>query len=311
MNCEEWNYIVEEKETILIVDDYEVNIELLSTILESLDYNVISAMSAAEATDAINQQRPHLVLLDIMMPDVSGYEFCEMLKQNPHTRDIPVIFVSAAESDEEREKAFEIGGVDFIRKPFDLTEIKTRVSTHLNIYNLRRELEDNNRKLNKVISEQSRRILEEKKRILKNIVSLSSDEVEKKIDNDLVAKNSRMLAQALNFSDKYENKISESFVEAVEIGALIRNIDIKIFNVFFTEDDKDEFVKTVVDIVYGFNSEGEESALPAQIVRITDAFAELSSQYDREEALSKLREAEGLEPYLLDMFFKIEKQMKS
>ncbi len=302
-----------DKESILIVDDYEVNIDMLEAILESLEYNVYSAMSAAEATEILNDsdKRPHLVLLDIMMPDVNGFEFCEMLKENPHTRDIPVIFVSAAESDEEREKAFESGGVDFIRKPFDITEIKTRVSTHLNIYNLRRELEDNNRKLNHVISEQSRRIMDEKKRILKSIASLSSDKSD--VDDYLVARNSRMLAQALNFTDKYENKLSESFVESVEIGSLIRHIDVKIFDVIFTENDDNESVKTARDIVYGFNSDddSDNDSVSYKIVRIIDTFAKLSSEYDREEALDKLREADGLDDYILEMFYKIEKQIKS
>ena len=301
---------MESKENILIVDDWDVNIEMLEAILDSLGYNTYSAMNAKDAADIISNKLPHLILLDIMMPDINGYEFCEMLKQNPKTRDIPVIFVSAAESDEEREKAFEIGGVDFIRKPFDLTEIKTRVSTHLNIYNLRRELEEKNRKLNQIIGEQSRKIIEEKKRILKNIVSHSS-ESDNYVSNEIIAKNSRMLAQALNFSDRYENKISESFVEAVEIGALIRNVDIKLFEVFFTEDDTDESVKTVADIVYGYNNKGGTDSLSFKIVRIADAFSYLISQSeDRDEALSKLREEEGLDPYLLDMFFRIEKQMK-
>ena len=302
------------KESILIVDDYEVNIDMLEAILESLNYNVYSAMSAAEATELLNDKKPHMVLLDIMMPDVNGFEFCEMLKENPHTRDIPVIFVSAAESDEEREKAFESGGVDFIRKPFDITEIKTRVSTHLNIYNLRRELEDNNRKLNRVISEQTHRILDEKKRILKNIASLPSERKDSTVDDKLIAKNSRMLAQALNFTDRYENKISESFVEAVEIGSLIRHIEIDLFEVFFVPDDKDEFVNTVRDIVYGFNCPEDDSksdALAYKVVKIIDTFATLTSQYDREDALERLRDADGLDEYILEMFFKIEKQIKS
>lgn len=301
-----------DKESILIVDDYEVNIDMLEAILESLEYNVYTAMSAAEATEILNDsdKRPHMVLLDIMMPDVNGFEFCDMLKENPHTRDIPVIFVSAAESDEEREKAFESGGVDFIRKPFDITEIKTRVSTHLNIYNLRRELEDNNRKLNHVINEQSRRIMDEKKRILKSIASLSSDKSD--VDDFLVAKNSRMLAQALNFTDKYENKLSESFVESVEIGSLIRHIDVNIFDVIFTENDDNESVKTARDIVYGFNSEDEDNdSVSYKIVKIIDTFLKLTSEYDREEALDKLRDVDGLDDYILEMFYKIEKQIKS
>lgn len=299
-----------DRETILIVDDWDVNIEMLEAILDSLGYETYSAMNVSDAIEIINDKMPHLILSDIMMPDISGYEFCEMLKSNPLTRDIPVIFVSAAESDEDREKAYNIGGVDFIRKPFDVTEIKTRVSTHLNIYNLRRELEDNNRKLNKVIADQSKRILEEKKRILKNIAKLSADNSNSTVNNEIVAKNSRLLAQALNFSDKYENKISESFVEAVEIGTLIRFIDIKIFEVFFTDNDKDDFVKTVADVVYN-HDETKDAPLAARLVKVTDTFARLYSECDDREKVLSMMKSQDLDEYLLDMFLRIEKQMKA
>lgn len=311
--------------TILIVDDLDVNIMLLEEILDSLGYKTRSAMSAKEATDIINDELPHMVLLDIMMPDINGYEFCQMLKENPHTRDIPVIFVSAAESDDEREKAFEIGGVDFIRKPFDVTEIKTRVSTHLNIYNLRQELEENNRKLNQVISEQSKNILNEKKRILKNLAALSSDEDELPLDNDNIVKNSRMLTQALNFTDKYENKISEAFIDGVEIAGSIRNIDPKIYKIFFTDDEKSPTLQASADVVYyhkerwdGTGSpnglSGDDIPLAARIVAITEAFEiYVKSGLSREEAFSKMKDERGVlfDPYLMDLFIKIEKQIKS
>ena len=311
--------------TILIVDDLDVNIMLLEEILDSLGYKTRSAMSAKEATDIINDELPHMVLLDIMMPDINGYEFCQMLKENPHTRDIPVIFVSAAESDDEREKAFEIGGVDFIRKPFDVTEIKTRVSTHLNIYNLRQELEENNRKLNQVISEQSKNILNEKKRILKNLAALSSDEDELPLDNDNIVKNSRMLTQALNFTDKYENKISEAFIDGVEIAGSIRNIDPKIYKIFFTDDEKSPTLQASADVIYyhkeswdGTGSpnglSGDDIPLAARIVAITVAFEiYVKSGLSREEAFSKMKDERGVlfDPYLMDLFIKIEKQIKS
>ncbi len=311
--------------TILIVDDLDVNIMLLEEILDSLGYKTRSAMSAKEATDIINDELPHMVLLDIMMPDINGYEFCQMLKENPHTRDIPVIFVSAAESDDEREKAFEIGGVDFIRKPFDVTEIKTRVSTHLNIYNLRQELEENNRKLNQVISEQSKNILNEKKRILKNLAALSSDEDELPLDNDNIVKNSRMLTQALNFTDKYENKISEAFIDGVEIAGSIRNIDPKIYKIFFTDDEKSPTLQASADVIYyhkerwdGTGSpnglSGDDIPLAARIVAITEAFEiYVKSGLSREEAFSKMKDERGalFDPYLMDLFIKIEKQIKS
>ena len=310
--------------TILIVDDLDVNIMLLEEILDSLGYKTRSAMSAKEATDILNDELPSMVLLDIMMPDINGYEFCQMLKENPHTRDIPVIFVSAAESDNEREKAFEIGGVDFVRKPFDVTEIKTRVSTHLNIYNLRQQLEENNRKLNQVISEQSMNMFNEKKRILKNLAALSSEE-DDCVDNDNIVRNSRMLTQALNFTDRYENKISEAFIDGVEIASNIRNIDSKIFGIFFTEDENSPALQASGDVVYNLKErwdgtgepngiEGEDIPLAARIVAITDAFeAYIRSGLSRDETFDRMEADKGaiFDPYLLDLFFKIEKQIKS
>ena len=314
-----------DKDTILIVDDLDVNIMLLEEILDSLGYKTKSAMSAVEATDILNEELPSMVLLDIMMPDINGYEFCQMLKENPHTRDIPVIFVSAAEGDDEREKAFEIGGVDFVKKPFDVTEIKTRVSTHLNIYHLRQELEENNRKLNQVISEQSEMMFNEKKRILKNLAAHSIDGEDVSVENDIISKNSRMLTQALNFTDRYENKISESFIDGVEIASNIRSIDPKMFGIFFTEDENNPALQASVDVVYNYKEhwdgsgspnglKGEDIPLAARIVAITDAFEMyIKEGLSREEAFHKIETDKGIlyDPYLVDLFLKIQKQIKS
>lgn len=314
-----------DKDTILIVDDLDVNIMLLEEILDSLGYKTKSAMSAVEATDILNEELPSMVLLDIMMPDINGYEFCQMLKENPHTRDIPVIFVSAAEGDDEREKAFEIGGVDFVKKPFDVTEIKTRVSTHLNIYHLRQELEENNRKLNQVISEQSEMMFNEKKRILKNLAAHSIDGEDVSVENDIISKNSRMLTQALNFTDRYENKISEPFIDGVEIASNIRSIDPKMFGIFFTEDENNPALQASVDVVYNYKEhwdgsgspnglKGEDIPLAARIVAITDAFEMyIKEGLSREEAFHKIETDKGIlyDPYLVDLFLKIQKQIKS
>ena len=314
-----------DKDTILIVDDLDVNIMLLEEILDSLGYKTKSAMSAVEATDILNHELPSMVLLDIMMPDINGYEFCQMLKENPHTRDIPVIFVSAAEGNDEREKAFEIGGVDFVKKPFDVTEIKTRVSTHLNIYHLRQELEENNRKLNQVVSEQSEMMFNEKKRILKNLAAHSIDGEDVSVENDIISKNSRMLTQALNFTDRYENKISESFIDGVEIASNIRSIDPKMFGIFFTEDENNPALQASVDVVYNYKEhwdgsgspnglKGEDIPLAARIVAITDAFEMyIKEGLSREEAFHKIETDKGIlyDPYLVDLFLKIQKQIKS
>lgn len=301
--------------TILIVDDWEINVDILEAILKDLGYKTYTAMSAKAATEILNDKLPQLVLLDIMMPDINGYEFCQMLKGNPLTRDIPVIFVSAAESDEEREHAFESGGVDFIRKPFDVTEIKTRVSTHLRIFYLRQELEENNRKLSRTINEQRKIIFDEKKRILENIaVYYGEDSLE---EDEYVSKNARMLAQALNFSDEYENKISSAFVDGVEIAGFVRKIDPKIFEIFFAKEDDDVAVKAVSDVIYHMNEKFDEThdiPLSARIVAITDGFQEYIKSGDlKEEALRKMKEENGnrYDPYLLEIFTKLEKQIKS
>ncbi len=304
--------------TILIVDDWEINVQMLEAILTSLGYKTLSAKSAMEATDILNKELPQLILLDIMMPDINGYEFCHTLKDNPKTRDIPVIFVSAAESDDEREHAFEIGGVDFIKKPFDVTEIKTRVSTHLNLYLLRQAMAENNRKLNEAINEQRKLIFNEKKRILENLATfLLDDNIENSTETENVSKNSRMLAQALNFSDKYENKITGAFVDGVEIAGYVRNLEPKIFEVFFRKEDVDTTVKAVSDVIYHYKDKyevGEEKPLSAQIVAITDAFQNhIHAGQSKEEALNSLKNSEEklFDPYLLELFVKLEKQIKT
>ncbi len=308
---------MDKEETILVVDDSLVNLEMLEAILNELGYKTYKAMSAIDAAAIIHDRLPQMVLLDIMMPDINGYEFCKTLKDNPLTRDIPVLFVSAAESDEEREHAFEIGGVDFIRKPFDFTEIKTRVSTHLSIYHLRKELEENNRKLNYTINEQRKVIFDEKKRILENIVTyFEREKPNSNIDNENVSKNSRMLAQALNFSDEYENKISNSFVDGIEIAGFVRKLDPKFFEIFFTKEDDNTSVKTVSDVIYYMSETYEEDKdipLAARIVKITDAFQNLINDgYSKEKALEKMKQESNMEfdPYLLDIFIKLEKQIK-
>ncbi len=314
----------EKKATILIVDDVMINIGLLEDILEDLGYDTISASSAAEATALLKEKLPQMVLLDIMMPDINGYEFCRMLKENPHTRDIPVIFVSASDSDDEMERAFEIGGVDFIRKPFNVIEIKTRVSTHLNIYRLRHELQESNRKLHSVVSEQSKKFNNEKKRMLEKIARLKSSGSKDNDEIEKLALNARMLAQALNFTEKYESQISTAFVDGIEIAGVIRNIDYKIVEIIFSEDEKNAAVTTSVDVIKSYREnwdgsgspeglKGEEIPLAARIIRIVDEFAQgISKGHTREECFENMKADSGkvFDPYLLDLFLRIKKQIK-
>ena len=105
---------------ILIVDDVDTNLLILENIIEGMGYIPRCAASAAEAASLISECRPQLILLDVFMPEMDGYEFCERLKDNPLTRDIPVIFISAADSSEDKVRGFRLGAVDYIGKPFEV-----------------------------------------------------------------------------------------------------------------------------------------------------------------------------------------------
>ncbi|PZO44969.1 MAG: hypothetical protein DCF19_00255 [Pseudanabaena frigida] len=128
------------KATILVVDDTRYNLQILSDMLANQNYHVLEATSGSIAINLAQEYIPKLILLDIKMPDMNGYEVCTNLKSNPITQQIPIIFISAIEDVEEKIEAFAVGGVDFINKPFHLIEVLARVETHLRISSLQAQL---------------------------------------------------------------------------------------------------------------------------------------------------------------------------
>jgi len=130
------------KSRILAVDDMPVSLRLLTDILKAEGYEVRSALNGELALRAAANNPPDLVLLDIRMPEMDGYEVCRRLKAQPATRNVPVIFVSAVLETSEKVKGFEIGAVDFVTKPYQRDELLARVRTHLELNHLRNHLED-------------------------------------------------------------------------------------------------------------------------------------------------------------------------
>ncbi len=126
---------------ILVVDDTLANLELLEKILDDAGYDVRTSISAEVALRAIEAQKPDLVLLDIMMPGLDGYQACDRIKQIPAMEDVPIIFLSAKGESDDKVKAFEHGAVDYLVKPFDVDEILVRIKTHLSVHFLKKELE--------------------------------------------------------------------------------------------------------------------------------------------------------------------------
>jgi DNA-binding response OmpR family regulator len=120
------------KENILVIDDSNTNVVLVEAILNSKGYQITTAMSVKEALPIIDNQTPKLILLDLLMPQISGYQFLEDLKKNDNTKDIPVIIVSAVTDKESRIKTKKLGAVDYIEKPIDITALLNKVEEILN-----------------------------------------------------------------------------------------------------------------------------------------------------------------------------------
>ncbi|MBI1927127.1 sigma-54-dependent Fis family transcriptional regulator [Candidatus Poribacteria bacterium] len=132
---------------ILIVDDIPANLNLLRQNLESSGYKVVAVPSGTRALQVVERTEPDVILLDILMPEMDGFETCRRLKANPTTADIPVIFITAKDETESVVEGFRLGGVDYITKPFKEEEVLVRVQTHLKIHRLTQELIQKNREL--------------------------------------------------------------------------------------------------------------------------------------------------------------------
>ncbi len=118
---------------VLIVDDMPKNIQVLGTTLRQRDYQIYVAQNGLQALKILEEIHPDLILLDVMMPELDGFETCRRIKDNPATADIPVIFLTAKAESEDIVKGFELGAVDYITKPFKATELLARVHTHLEL----------------------------------------------------------------------------------------------------------------------------------------------------------------------------------
>jgi len=132
------------KKNILVVDDTPDNLRLLSAMLTGQGYEVRKALNGKLALSACQMLLPDIILLDISMPEMDGYEVCQQLKASDRTKNVPVIFISALDHVLDKVRAFEVGGVDYITKPFQSAEVISRIENHLNLRRLQTKLQENN-----------------------------------------------------------------------------------------------------------------------------------------------------------------------
>ncbi len=141
------------EKTILIVDDSRLNIKVLSDILKEKSYRSALARSGKMALEFVEMKKPDLILLDIMMPEIDGFEVCRRLKSNPETKSIPIIFISGLDKSKHIVQGFKAGAVDYIVKPFQKEVVLARVDTHLKLNETQKELKKTNNELKELLNE--------------------------------------------------------------------------------------------------------------------------------------------------------------
>lgn len=210
---------------ILIIDDVDTNRFVLKDIISDMGYQPILTENGAQALKIVERYNLALIISDIAMPVMDGYEFCRVMKENPNTRDIPIIFISAFDDPSDVVKGFEIGGADYITKPFIPEVVRARVSLHLKLSEDALKLQEINRKLQVSVAEQLRQVEREKRNVLYAVIRIARENAaydEKHMDR--MSKNCRLLAEAMQLSPKYDDIISDSYIDTIELAAPLCDI---------------------------------------------------------------------------------------
>ncbi len=215
----------DEKQRVLVVDDIESNRFILRTMVSEMGHVPILAENGSQAVRIVERMKPSLVLLDISMPEMDGYEVCSILKGNVETRDIPIIFISGYDDVEDIEKGFMVGGDDYITKPLIPAIVKSRIKVQLRAYAKTMDLEAANRKLSVTLSAQTNQLEAEKKAVLSSLAKIAR--ANSQYDDEYlerVSHNCRTLATALQLSQEYEGVISDTFVDTLAMASTLCDI---------------------------------------------------------------------------------------
>ncbi|HDM10666.1 MAG TPA: hybrid sensor histidine kinase/response regulator [Desulfobacteraceae bacterium] len=222
--------------TIMIIDDTLENLRVLEEMLKEAGYGVLAFPRGDLALRAVAKARPDLILLDIMMPGMDGFEVCRVLKSGEDTKHIPVLFISALGSTEDKVKALSLGGVDYVTKPFQYEEVMARVRTHVELQRQRKELAAAYEKL-KVLEAQREKltqmIVHDIRSLLTSIVGnlelakmySLSDEALKSVDRAFVSSKllTEMTSSMLDVSRMEEEELPLRFTE-VDIGSVTKGV---------------------------------------------------------------------------------------
>ena len=329
-----------DKKNILVVDDRKTNIDILLELLDP-NYAVIPTLSGKKALEIVKKKNIDLILLDIMMPDMDGFEVCRILKEDEATKDIPIIFTTAKTDSQSIEKAFDAGGIDYISKPFNHREISSRITAHLSLYEqkkLLKSMKDKLQKENILLTKEIRETQREVVFTMGSIAELRSKETGNHVKR--VAKYSQILALHYGLSEE-EAAVLEEASPMHDIGKVAIPDDIlnkpgrhtvEEFKIMkgharlgyeMIKDSERPLMKTASIVAHEHHEKWDGSGYPrglsgenihiyGRITAIADVFDALGSEraykkaWDDEKIFTLLKEEKGkhFDPTLIDIFFK-------
>ena len=304
---------------ILIVDDVETNRFVLRDIITEMGYHPVLTENGVQALKLVERRRPELIILDVAMPKMDGYEFCQIMKQNPNTRDIPIIFISAFDNPTDIVKGFNLGGEDYITKPFIPEVVKARIGIHLKLAETSKNLADMNKKLQTSIGEQLSQMEQEKKNVLYALLRVVQEqESYDKEQMQRLTHNTRILAEAMQLSPLFGDMISDKYIETLELAAPLCNMEnAGILSDILKNGGYNEFVQMALEMVETWHENWKDGEIPlcAQIIAVTRAFSCLTASDNAksmEEAFELMQAEAGVKfnPDIVSIFRKIHRQLK-
>jgi len=214
-----------DKPSILVVDDTPANLQLLASMLKERGYKTRPVPSGMLALQAALSEPPDLILLDINMPEMNGFEVCQSLKADEKLKDIPVIFISALNEVLDKVRAFAVGGVDYITKPFQFDEVQARVNTHLKLWHLQQELEKHNRQLGKLVQAQVKKISDTQMAMIFALAKLAeSRDDDSGMHLERVQAFCKKLAEGLAKVPRFGRQVDAKFIENIYYASPLHDI---------------------------------------------------------------------------------------
>lgn len=283
---------MDKKYTILIIDDKSENLHYLNDILKSQNYNIKATTDPAFALTSSKAYPPDLILLDIKMPNIDGFEVCKLFKKNDNLKDIPIIFISAIDDVEIKVKAFEQGGVDYITKPFKKEEVKARIKTQLKIF-------ENNQMILTLLEQQDfflKKIVHEMNTPL-SVISLNIDNLERQIGPKEQFESIKASSKSLSsiYNDLYYLTKKRMISREIKIIDLVNFLSSRV--IFF-----DEIAKTK-NIILDFEIEKEFKVLMDnyELERIIDNTISNAIKYSFENSVITIFLGKEEDKFIIDI----------